>query len=196
MPKLKLLLTLGLLVQAMGAVAAEPSAADDLRQAARLHLAGETPAAVVIWKKRAQQGDVDAAYNLAVIHHHADGVAYDAAEALRWYRVAAERGDKAAQYALGLMYWKGEGVPADEAKAHEWFTKGRRDHAHHHHSAQFRQWQEQARALIAERDRREALAASRQRDAHILAELRRRAGLVAAQQAGNEDARIVALNVH
>lgn len=177
MSKLKLPLSICLLVQAISAIAAEPSAEADLRQAAKLHLGGETAAAVRIWKHWAQQGEVDAAYNLAVIHHHADGVAYDPAEAMRWYRVAAERGDKAAQYALGQMYLKGEGVPADEAKAHEWFTKGRRDHAHHHHSAQFRQWQEQARALIAERDRREALAASRQNDAHILAELKRRAGM-------------------
>ncbi|MFN3884669.1 MAG: tetratricopeptide repeat protein [Rhodocyclaceae bacterium] len=176
MPKLNSLLSVCLLVQALSAVAAEPSAEVDLRKAAKLHLSGETAAAVRLWKQWAQQGNVDAAYNLAVIHQHADGVAYDPAEAMRWYLVAAERGDKAAQYALGLMYLKGEGVPIDEAKAQEWFTRNRREHLHHHHDAQFRQWQEQARELIAERDRREAFAASRQNAAHVLAELKRRAG--------------------
>ncbi|MCX8087330.1 MAG: sel1 repeat family protein [Rhodocyclaceae bacterium] len=178
MSKLNLLLSAGLLLQAMSPLAAEPASEADLRKAARLHRGGETAAAVQIWKKWAQQGDVDAAYNLAVIHHHADGVAYDAAEAMRWYRVAAEHGDKAAQYALGLMYMKGEGVPADEAKAHEWFTRNRREHLHHQHDARFQQWQQQARAWIEARDRRERLAASRQNDARTLAELKRRAGMV------------------
>lgn len=193
MSKLKLLLSAGLLLQVMGSLAAEPTAEADLRKAARLHLGGETAAAVQIWKKWAQQGDVDAAYNLAVIHQYADGVAYDAAQALAWYRFAAERGDKAAQYALGLMYLKGEGVPADEAKAHEWFTRNRKEHLHHQHDARFLQWQKQARELIEERDRREALAASRQNDARILAELQRRAGIAASAQPARDDTRLAAL---
>jgi TPR repeat protein len=157
-----------------------PNADADLYRAAMLHKGGETPAAIAIWQKWAQQGNVDAAYNLAVIHQHADGVAYDAAAALRWYRQAAERGDKTSQFQLGLMYLKGEGVPADEAKAHEWFTKNRRDHMHHHHNPQFQQWQKQARTLIEERDRREAYAASQRNGEQILAELKHRAATVAA----------------
>lgn len=163
--------------------AAEPSVEAELLRAAKLHFGGETAAAVQIWKKWAERGDVDAAYNLAVIHQHADGVPYDPVQALAWYRIAAERGDKAAQYALGQMYLKGEGVPADEAKAHEWFTANRRHHLHHQHTPQFQQWRKQAQALIEERDRREALARSRQNDAQILADLQRRAGIGAAQSA-------------
>lgn len=174
--------------------AADAQLESDLGLAARLHRTGDTAAAIALWEKWAQQGSVDAAYNLAVIHQHADGVAYDPAVAARWYRVAAEGGDKAAQFALGQMYLKGEGVIADETKAHEWFTRHRREHLHHHHSAQFQQWQRQARALIAERDRREALAASRQNDAQILAELKRRAGFVVAEQAGAEQGSRVAYN--
>lgn len=163
--------------------AAEPDADADLYRAARLHKRGETPAALAIWRQWAERGNTDAAYNLALVHQHADGVAYDAAEALRWYRAAAERGDKPAQIQLGLMYQNGEGVPADETKAHEWFTLNRRQHAHHQHHAQFQQWQRQARALIEERDRREALAASRRDGERIVAELRRRAAEVAEAQA-------------
>lgn len=159
-----------------------PNADTELYRAAKLHLGGDTPAAVAIWQKWAQQGNVDAAYNLAVIHHHADGVAYNAATVLRWYRQAAERGDKASQFQLGLMYLKGEGVPADETKAHEWFVKNRQEHMHHHHTAQFQEWQKQARALIEERDRREAYVASQRNGDQVLADLKRRAATVAVAQ--------------
>lgn len=182
-PNKKILMTALLMAGlAGGAVqAAQPAASADaeLYRAAKLHRGGDTPAAMAIWRKWAEQGNADAAYNLALIHQHADGVAYDAAEALRWYRAAAERGDKAAQIRLGLMYQNGEGVPADEAQAHQWFTMNRRQHAHHQHHAQFQQWQQQARTLIEERDRREALAAARRDGERIMAELRQRAATVA-----------------
>jgi TPR repeat protein len=151
---------------------------DDLRQAARLHKSGDTPAAVAVWRHWADRGDVDAAYNLAVIHQHGDGVVRDAGEAQRWYRQAAERGDRVSQFQLGLMYQVGDGVPADAAKAQEWFTRHRREHLHHDHHPQMQAWRTQAAQLIAERDRRGAYAASRQDGGQVLAELRRRAGLV------------------
>lgn len=176
----------GLLAVCMMVGAASVGAADvpanadgDLFRAAKLHKGGDTPAAVAIWRKWAQQGNNDAAYNLAVIHQHADGVELDLAEAMRWYRAAAERGDKVSQFQIGLMYLNGEGVPADPQLAHAWFTKHRQEHAHHHHSAQYMQWQQQALALIKERDRREALAAARRNSDAVMAELKRRAALVA-----------------
>jgi TPR repeat protein len=173
------LLAAGLVCGAAQAAGPVASADAELYRAAKLHRGGDTPAAIAIWRKWAEQGNADAAYNLALIHQHADGVAYDAAAALRWYRVAAERGDKSAQIRLGLMYQNGEGVPADAAQAHHWFTMNRQQHAHHQHHAQFQQWQQQARALIEERDRREVIAASRQDGERIMAELRQRAATVA-----------------
>jgi TPR repeat protein len=161
----------------MSALASDAAADIDLQQAATLHRSGDASTAMAIWKRWAEKGNVDAAYNLAVIHQYGNGVPYNAAEAVRWYRRAAEGGDKVSQVQLGLMYQNGEGVPADQATAHEWFTKARRDHVHHHQTAQFRQWQQQARALIAERDRREAYVASRRDGDRILAELKRRAGM-------------------
>lgn len=178
------ILPAGFLIAALAfssAASADPAQGDaDLLRAATLHKRGDTAAAVAIWRNWAQQGNVDAAYNLGLIHQHADGVAYDPVEALRWYRQAAESGDKSAQFRLGIMYLNGEGIQADEAKAHEWFVRNRREHAHHHHTPQLQQWQAQARALIEERDRREAYLASRVSDAQVLAELRRRAETVAA----------------
>jgi len=177
MHPLKLAFVAALMLAASTAFSADTPADIDLRQAAKLHKSGDTTSAVSIWKKWAQQGDVDAAYNLAVIHQHADGVAYDPAAALRWYRIAAERGDKVSRIRLGLMYQNGEGVPADQAKAHEWFTKSRREHAHHH--PQFLQWQQQAHVLIEERDRRESAANARRDGESILADLKRRASMTA-----------------
>lgn len=155
MSKLKLLLSAGLLLQVTSSLAAEPTAEADLRKAAKLHLGGDTATAVQIWKKWAQQGDVDAAYNLGLVYQHADGVPYDPREAARWYRQAAEAGDKSAQFRLGQMYLRGEGVPRNKKIAHEWFTRHRRAHLHHHHDPQFKRWQEEARALIAARDESE-----------------------------------------
>ena len=43
------------------------------------------------------------------------GVAQDAAEAVRWFRLAAEQGDALAQFDLGVMYATGGGVPQDDA---------------------------------------------------------------------------------
>lgn len=164
-------------VSVLPARAAEEDADAALYRAAMLHRGGDTPAALAIWRAWAERGNVDAAYNLAVIHQHADGVAYDPVAAARWYRQAAEGGDLVSQFQLGLMYKNGEGVAADETEAHAWFTRNRRAHMHHHHGEQYRQWQKQAQALIEERDRRESALAARRDGARVLAELRRRAGL-------------------
>ena len=51
-----------------------------------------------------------------------EGVLQDAAEAVRWYRLAAEQGDARAQYNLGFAYHTGEGVPQDAVEAHMWFN--------------------------------------------------------------------------
>lgn len=172
---IRFLLALWVSLTSLSAMAG--TADDDLRMAAKLHRGGDTGLAVAIWKDWAAKGNVDAAYNLAVIHQHADGVPLDYAAALRWYRQAADQGDKVAQFQIGLMYQNGQGVAADEAEAHRWFTMHRKHHLHHAHEPQMVAWREQALALIEERDRREQVAASRASSALVVADLRRRAGL-------------------
>ena len=49
------------------------------------------------------------------------GVPQDAAEAVRWYRLAAEQGIASAQNNLGVMYGDGLGVPQDAAEAVRWY---------------------------------------------------------------------------
>lgn len=168
-------LGLGLVLSCLSASAG--SADDDLRDAAKAHRNGDTARAMVIWQGWAAQGNVDAAYNLAIIHHYGDGVPLDYAKALHWYRQAADLGDKTAQFQIGLMYQTGQGVKVDEAEAHRWFTMHRKHHLHHMHQPQMAAWRQQALVLIDERDRREQLAASRSQSAQVLADLKQRAGL-------------------
>ena len=49
-----------------------------------------------------------------------EGVPEDAAEAVRWLRMAAEQGNALAQSRLGFMYANGHGVPADDAEGVRW----------------------------------------------------------------------------
>ncbi|MDD3529467.1 MAG: tetratricopeptide repeat protein [Gallionellaceae bacterium] len=151
----------------------------DMQRAAMLHRAGDIPAAMTLWQHWAEQGDPNAAYNLAVIHQHGDGVARNYAEAMRWYRRAAEAGDKAAQFQIGLMYQNGEGVVADAAEAHRWFTAHRRHHLHHEHTPQMLAWRRQAAELIDRRDAGESMAMIQADAARVLAGLKARAGLKA-----------------
>lgn len=179
MPSLSLRppLTIALTTLALLAGPAAADVDDDLRRAAKLHKGGDTPAAVAIWQRWAGQGNVDAAYNLAVIHQYGDNVPLDYREAMRWYRMAADRGDKVAQFQVGLMYQTGQGVEANAEEAHRWFTAHLQHHLHHEHQPQMRAWRQQAAQLIAERDRREALVAARRDGAQVLADLKQRAGM-------------------
>ena len=50
----------------------------------------------------AEQGDVEAQFNLGVRYGTGEGVPQDDVEAVRWYRLAAEQGSARAQYNLGV----------------------------------------------------------------------------------------------
>jgi TPR repeat protein len=49
------------------------------------------------------------------------GVAKDAIEAVRWYRMSAEHGEAFAEYALGEAHERGEGAPRDLRAARRWY---------------------------------------------------------------------------
>ena len=59
---------------------------------------------------RANRGDAEAQFNLALCYDEGKGVAIDQAEAVRWYRRAADQGDASAQHNLGVCYSQGTGV--------------------------------------------------------------------------------------
>jgi TPR repeat protein len=72
---------------------------------------------------KAEEGDVDAQYNLGIIYYHGEGVPRDFDKALMWFHQAAEQNDADAQYTLGFMYGRGEGVEKDQKQSVAWFNK-------------------------------------------------------------------------
>ncbi len=73
-------------------------------------------------RKRADDGDADAQWQLGVRYHDGAGVPQDDAQAVQWFQRAAEQGNVAAQGALGAYYWRGRGVFQDLSKAYFWST--------------------------------------------------------------------------
>jgi len=74
-----------------------------------------------VYRKAAEQGDMDSQNRLATLYLTGDGVQQDFAEAAKWYRKAADQGDVEAQNELGSLYGNGRGVPVDYVEAYRWF---------------------------------------------------------------------------
>ena len=55
-------------------------------------------------RKAAEQGDVEAQYDLGLYYYSGRGVKEDLVEAVKWYRMAAEQGHAEAQYKIGWCY--------------------------------------------------------------------------------------------
>jgi TPR repeat protein len=75
---------------------------------------------------KAQQGDADAQFNLALLYHHGAGIPQDTRYAIYWYTKAAQQGHVDAQYRLGSLYHNyrfEEEVPQDSNRAVYWLTK-------------------------------------------------------------------------
>ena len=72
-------------------------------------------------RKKADNGDARAQFDLGWLYHHGEGVPEDAGTAAAWYRKAADRGDARAQFNLGVMCTLREGVPRNLIAAHIWF---------------------------------------------------------------------------
>jgi TPR repeat protein len=80
-------------------------------------------AALVQYRKAADQNYAAAQYGLGVMYAHGEGVPKDDQQAVVWYRKAADQNLAAAQNNLGLMYENGRGVPPDAQQAAAWFRK-------------------------------------------------------------------------
>jgi TPR repeat protein len=79
--------------------------------------------AIQWYTKAAEQGHVDAQYNLALMYKHGKGVLLDFRQTVQWYTKAAEQGHVDAQFNLALMYKHGKGVPQDFRQTIQWYTK-------------------------------------------------------------------------
>ena len=82
---------------------------------------GQNPDAIPEIRRLAEQGDVDAQFDLGFMYATGEGVPENDAEAVKWYRLAADQGHVRAKHNLGFMYATGEGVPQDDAYAVRWF---------------------------------------------------------------------------
>jgi TPR repeat protein len=76
-------------------------------------------------QSKANQGDANAQFNLALLYYHGVGTPQDSKQAVYWYTKAAEQGHVNAQYSLGSLYYDGYGeeVPQDSKQAVYWLTK-------------------------------------------------------------------------
>ncbi len=69
----------------------------------------------------AQQGHVDAQYNVGWMYLEGRGGEQNDQEAFAWFLRAANQGHAAAQYHVGRMYQNGQGVTRDMQEAARWF---------------------------------------------------------------------------
>jgi TPR repeat protein len=77
--------------------------------------------AVQWWTLAAEQGDLEALFNLAQAHRLGLGVAKDETKAFALFLQAAQGGVAAAQSRMGLAYATGEGAALDPLEACKWF---------------------------------------------------------------------------
>ena len=76
-----------------------------------------------IWYGRAaEQGNVKAMHNLAVLAAGSKGAAPDYLTAAHWFGEAAARGLADSQFNLAVLHESGLGVSQDPAMAYQWFT--------------------------------------------------------------------------
>ncbi len=81
----------------------------------------DAPASPLIeLQRKAQRGDFNAQYELAMKYLNGKGVPPNAAVASKWLRKSVEGGHLGAEYHLGLLYRDGIGVPKDIELALRW----------------------------------------------------------------------------
>ena len=66
----------------------------------------------------ANQGDLQAAYELGDYYYNGRRAPRDLAKALHWFEQASLKGHALAQHRLGVMFFRGEGVPANNVQAY------------------------------------------------------------------------------
>ena len=103
------------------ALLAVPAYAQDFDKGLAAAERGNYATALQEWRPLAEQGHVEAQFNLGLMYSEGLDVPQDYAEAAKWFRAAAENGNVFAPVLLGRMYWAGLGVPRDYVQAHMWF---------------------------------------------------------------------------
>ena len=101
------------------ALCASSAVAEDFQDGLDAFNNEDYSAALAAWMPLAEDGDVNAMYNIGLIYDEGLGVAMNKARALQWYLPPAEDGDVAAQYNVATIYDFGLGVPE---KSEAWET--------------------------------------------------------------------------
>ena len=78
----------------------------------------ELPEALRACEQAANQGDLQAAYELGEFHYDGRLAPRDLNRALSWFERASLQGHALAQHRLGTMFFRGEGVPANNVQAY------------------------------------------------------------------------------
>lgn len=80
--------------------------------------AEELPAALSRCEQAAQNGDLQAEYELGEFYYDGKRTPRDLSRALSWFERASLQGHALAQHRLGMMFFRGEGVPANKVQAY------------------------------------------------------------------------------
>ncbi len=100
--------------------------ADEIQQGIDAFNNDDYATALVAWMPLAEDGDLNAMYNIGLIYDEGLGVETDKVRALRWYLAPAEEGDVAAQFNMATIYDFGKGVPENNEKAFYWYAAAAR----------------------------------------------------------------------
>ena len=87
---------------------------------------GDYGVALAAWRPLAEEGVLEAQFNLGLMHYEGKGVPVDHALAHGWFLKAAEAGYARAQFKAAEMYEKGDNVERNLVQAHLWFTAAKR----------------------------------------------------------------------
>ncbi len=102
---------------------ANNTAKDTLDLAVKYYKQQDYKKAADLFTKVAEQGDMVAQSNLAMMYAEGTGVTQDNAQAFKWYQKSAQQGYATAQFQIGLFYFVGKEVKQDYNKALEWLKK-------------------------------------------------------------------------
>lgn len=100
-----------------------PAAVATYRKGKAAYNRYDYPEAFRLYSEAAEQGNIDAIYDLASMYYMGRGVDCDYEEAAKWYRVGCDMGDSNSMFRLGIMYENGRGVPQDYEEAARWYEK-------------------------------------------------------------------------
>jgi uncharacterized protein len=104
-----------------GALARSSSLTNDNEAAAWYRKAANQPNVKSAVFPLAEAGDHAAQTVLGMVYALGNGVPRDAAEAIKWFRLAADQGDTVAMVSMASAFNRGAGVPRDDVESLKWF---------------------------------------------------------------------------